>query len=198
MFVTKLKLNCLYPRCARRRRPLRQGGLSLIELLIAMALFSFIAIGIVPMLVSSLASNNRGWEATQAANFAKSYLDPMLQAPYEAPGLTVPSGSTELLATSSYSAGQLAVVGDPDERWHDGAPTDQGQLTWTRNTRVRYLRTDDLPHWPGGTAVQTPLDGAVDVSDVEYKEIQVQLVSVRQAGMLGAGQRVTFQVFKSY
>lgn len=187
-----------HPRRVWRRSPHRQSGFSLVELLIAMGLLSFIAIGIVPMMVSSLASNNRGWEATQAANFAKSYLDPMLQAPYESATLTVPSGSTELLTTESYSAGQLAVVGDADERWHDGAPADQGQLTWTRNTRVRYFRTDDLPNWPGGTANQAPLDGAVEVSDVEYKEIQVQLTTVRTAGVLGGGQRVTFQVFKAY
>jgi len=187
-----------YPRRARRRRPLRQSGLSLVELLIAMGLLSFIAIGIVPMLMSSLASNNRGWESTQAANFAKSYLDPVLQFSYEAGSLKVPTGSTELLDTWSYSAGQLAVMGDADERWHPGTPIDQGQLTWARNTRVRYLQTGDLPNWPGGTASQVPLDGGVDVSDVSYKEIQVQLTTVRQGGMLGAGQRVTFQVFKSF
>jgi len=187
-----------YPRFARRRRPPRQSGLSLVELLIAMGLLSFIAIGIVPMLMSSLASNNRGWESTQAANFAKSYLDPMLQAPYESDVLKVPGTATELTATESFSAGQLAVLGDADERWHAGEPTDQGQLMWKRNTRVRYFRTDDLPNWPGGTANQTPLSGAVDQSEVEYKEIQVQLTTVRTGGALGAGQRVTFQVFKAY
>ncbi len=194
-----MNLNGLHPYRAHRRRPLRQGGLSLVELLIAMGLLSFIAIGIIPMLMSSLASNNRGWESTQAANFGKSFLDPVLQAPYESPFLTVAPGTTTLDATQSYSSGQLLVIGDADEGWHDGAPTDKGQLSWTRVTRVRYLQTDDLPNWPGGTAVQIPLDGGVDLSDVEYKEIQVQLTTIRQGGMLGAGQqRVTFQVFKSF
>jgi len=186
------------PRRVWRRRLHRQSGFSLVELLIAMAILAFIAIGVVPMLMSSLASNNRGWESTQAANFAKSYLDPMLQFDYEADSLVVADGSSELLGTWSYSAGQIAVVGDADERWHEGAPTDQGQLTWTRNTRVRYLTTDDLPAWPGGDAEQTPLDGSVDLSQVKYKEIQVQLTTVRQGGILGGGQRVTFQVFKSF
>jgi len=181
-----------------RRRPLRQSGFSLVELLIAMAILAFIAIGVVPMLMSSLASNNRGWESTQAANFAKSYLDPMLQFAYEADSLKVATGSTELVDTWSYSAGELAVAGDADERWHQGAPTDQGQLTWTRNTRVRYLTTDDLPPWPGGSADQVALDGGVELSEVKYKEVQVQLSTVRQGGMLGGGQRVTFQVFKSF
>lgn len=181
-----------------RRRPLRQSGFSLVELLIAMGILAFIAIGVVPMLMSSLASNNRGWESTQAANFAKSYLDPMLQFDYGADSLIVPAGSTELQDTWSYSAGQLTILGDADERWHQGAPTDQGQLTWTRNTRVRYLTTDDLPPWPGGDAAQTALDGGVDISRVKYKEVQVQLTTVRQGGMLGGGQRVTFQVFKSF
>lgn len=187
-----------YLRRARRRRPSRQSGFSLVELLIAMGLLSAIAIGVVPMLVSSLASNNRGWESTQAANFGKSYLDPMLQFAYDADSLEVPDGATELLDTWSYSAGQVAVLGDADERWHSGAPTDQGQLTWTRNTRVRYLTTDDLPHWPGGTADQTPLVGGVDISQVKYKEVQVRLTTIRGGGMLGGGQRVTFQVFKSF
>lgn len=187
-----------YPRRSRRRRPRPESGLSLVELLIAMGILSFIAIGIVPMLMSSLASNNRGWEATEAANFGKSFLDPLLQAPYEVPALTVNVGATELTDTMSYSAGQLAVLGDADEGWHDGAPVDKGQLSWTRDTRVRYFQTDSLPPWPGGTANPVPLDGGTDISQVQLKEIQVRLTTVRTGGMLGGGQRVTFQVYKSY
>lgn len=186
----------MFPRRALPRppaglRPLRrrgEAGLSLIELMIAMALLSFVAIGILPMMMRALADNNRGWEATEASNFAQSELEPMLATPYESPALTVVPGTTERVASWSWAEGDSQKVGDDNEGWTLDA-TGKGRVFWTRNTFVRWYDVDDLA---------TPLPGSADPSQVNLKEVQVQLESTRQGGSLGAGQELWIRVLKAF
>lgn len=173
---------------AAPRRPRGQAGLSLIELLIAMAMLAFVAIGILPMMMRALADNNQGWEATEASNFAQSELEPMLATPYERPTLLVNPGNTERLTVLSWAEGDAYKVGDADEGW-TLTPTGKGKVLWSRSTFVRWYDIDDPT---------TPLPGDTDPSQVNLKEIQVQLESSRQGGALGAGQELWIRVLRSF
>lgn len=171
-----------------RRRSRSQAGLSLVELMIAMALLAFVAIGILPMMMRALADNNRGWEATEASNFAQSELEPMLATPYENPVLAVNPGNTERVTGSSWAEGDADLTGDVDEGW-TADPTGKGRVFWTRSTFVRWYDVDDP---------LTPLPGDTDPSEVTLKEVQVQLESAREGGSLGAGQNVWIRVLRSF
>ncbi len=170
------------------RRRSGERGLSLIEVMIAMALLAFIAVGILPMLMRSIADSNRGWEATEVSNYAQSELEPMLAAPYESTALEVGSTLTEKIVTESWVEGDVEKVGDDLEGW-TAAPASTDTVYWNRNTFIRWYGVDDL---------ETPLAGNAEPTDVNLKEIQVQLVSERQGGALGAGQELWIRVLKAY
>lgn len=174
-------------RTFRRRSP-RQAGMSLIELMIAMALLAFVAIGILPMMMRALADNNRAWEATEASNFVQSELEPMLATPYDSPVLTVDPGTDERLSSWSWAEGDAGKVGDDNEGWALD-PTGKGLVFWTRNTYVHWYDVDDL---------KTRLKGDEDPSQVNLKEIQVKVESIRQGGSLGGGQELWIRVLKAF
>lgn len=184
----KVFLRALSRREARRRRPGGQGGFSLIELMIAMAMLAFVAIGILPMMMRALADNNRGWEATEVSNFVQSELEPMLATPFESPVLLVNPGNTERQTASSWAEGDADKMGDDNEGWAFNV-TGKGRVLWNRNTFVRWYGVNDLV---------TPLDGAADPSTVNLKEVQVQIEGIRQGGSLGAGQELWIRVLRSF
>lgn len=166
-----------------------QQGLSLIEVLIAMALLSVIAIGVLPLFMRSIADRNRGWEATEVSHFAQSELESFLATPYEADALVLETGSDEKITRQVWTEGSDTKFGDPLEGWVSSAnATGRGQVRWTRNTYIRWYQLDDLG---------TPLSGSAK-SDVDIKEIQVHITSRRQGGGLGAGQNVWVRVLKAF
>lgn len=170
----------------RRRRGER--GLSLLEVLIAMALLAVIAVGILPMMMRSIADSNRGWEATEVSNFAQSEIEPMLAAPFESSALALAGTLTEKIVPQSWVEGDEDKVNDALEGW-TAAPTSTDRVFWSRNTFIRWYGVDDL---------NTPLPGDTESTEVSLKEIQVQLVGERQGGALGAGQELWVRVLKAY
>lgn len=182
------KKRSVSPPTFRRGRLSGEAGLSLLELLIAMALLAVIAIGILPMMMRSLADSNRGWEATEVSNFALSEIEDQLATPFESPTLEVGSGLTENLSSQAWVEGVLDQVGDAVEGWTDD-PTGKGLMLWRRNTYVRWYNVNDL---------DTPLDGDSDPSLVHLKEVQVQISGERQGGALGGGQELWIRVMKAF
>ena len=172
----------------RRGRRSAEAGLSLLELLIAMALLAVIAVGILPMMMRSLADTHRGWEATEVSNFALSQIEDQLATPFDSPSLDVGSGLTENLSSRTWVEGDPDQVGDALEGWTDD-PTSKGLLLWRRNTYVRWYNKADL---------STPLDGDTEPTEVHLKEIQVQVTGERQGGALGGGQELWIRVFKAF
>lgn len=179
-----------FPAGRRFRRGRRSGetGLSLLELLIAMALLAVIAVGILPMMMRSLADANRGWEATEVSNFALSQIEDQLAAPFDSPSLDVGAGLTENLSSRMWVEGDPDQVGDAVEGWTDD-PTSKGLMLWRRNTYVRWYNYNDL---------STPLDGDTEPTEVHLKEIQVQISGERRGGALGGGQELWIRVLKAF
>ncbi len=173
-----------------------QAGMSLIEVIIAMALILVIALGVLPMFGRALASSNRAWEATEVGNYMKSDLEEAMDIDFNNTAFSLPptAGVTEVTSTESWEIGEPMVVGDANEGWFAGTPGDgtyagAGNVRWTRTQRLRQFSMSDL---------NTPVDGTKASSYVHLKEFQVQIEGVRQAGVLGAGQTLTIRILKAY
>ena len=70
-----------------------QGGFSLIEGLVAMAVLLIVVIGLIPLFTSSMVSNAAGRHLTQASNIASDGFETFLQMPLNNELLTVPAGA---------------------------------------------------------------------------------------------------------
>jgi prepilin-type N-terminal cleavage/methylation domain-containing protein len=171
---------------AMRSKGRRQRGFSLVEVLVAMGLLAFVAIGILPLLMRCVSDNRRGWEATQASHFVQSELEPMLAHPFDNPALALEPGTLERRSAAAWVEGDAGKVGDGREGWTD-RPAGKGRSFWRRATTVRWYDVGDL---------EAPLDG--DAEPVHLKEIRVHLAGVRQGGALGAGQVLHVRVLRAF
>jgi Prokaryotic N-terminal methylation motif len=82
----------LQDRRSTSRAPKGQGGFSLIEGLVAMAVLLIVVIGLIPLFTQSMVSNAAGRHLTQASNMATDGFETFLQMPLNNELLTVPSG----------------------------------------------------------------------------------------------------------
>lgn len=156
-------------------------GFSVVEVLIATLLFLIIAVGILPLFAASARNNLDGREATEVSNFGRSAVEDLLQAPFNAPALTVPGGST-MRSTEQY-------FDDADQVWKD-QPGSGPEDLWRRRIQVRQFSVQNP---------ETPLDGNEDIGQVHFKEIAVQVWHARnsQSVALGAGRRFSVRMLKS-
>src|SRR4051812_50016518 len=68
-------------------------GFSLIEVLIAAAIFLIVALGLVPFFTQAIANNRTGADFTQSTNYAKSELERLYALPLSSPDLQVTAGN---------------------------------------------------------------------------------------------------------
>ena len=114
--------------------PCRGAGFTFIEVLISVALLSFLVIGILPLFVRSMRSNAEGRDLTESTNRARLHAEELFELPFDAEELTLTAG-TELLTEEKYSQAQ--------QRWlpATGFPVGERPL-YHRTTRVRQFGTD--------------------------------------------------------
>ncbi|HVR99963.1 MAG TPA: type II secretion system protein, partial [Thermoanaerobaculia bacterium] len=67
------------------RRP--AAGYSLVELLVASAIFLILMVGILPLFTTSIRTNLAGREATDTANYGRSRLEQLFQLEFSKPEL---------------------------------------------------------------------------------------------------------------
>ena len=86
----------LSPRSGPRRAGVDRGerGLSIIEVLIAAALFLVIALGVAPLFARATMSNQSGADSTAITNLVKTRTEEVFQAIFDSAALTVPAGQT--------------------------------------------------------------------------------------------------------
>ncbi|HXO21702.1 MAG TPA: prepilin-type N-terminal cleavage/methylation domain-containing protein [Thermoanaerobaculia bacterium] len=176
-------------------------GFSLIESIIALAILMIIAIGILPLFSSAILNNTRGSDSTQASNFAKSTAERLIAERLDVPtDLTIPGGSTLVQTDEWYSPGAFTTAGETslgDEVWNPGPPPAASTFAtinyWTRHTRITQYSLKDITN---NNALVTPLDG----SDLNAKlvQIEVEVDSSKQGGILGGGQRFTVRTIRGF
>jgi prepilin-type N-terminal cleavage/methylation domain-containing protein len=159
-----------------------ERGFSVVEVLIAAAIFLIIAVGVLPLFVQSIRNNVSGREATDISHVAKSRVEEMLQVPYNS--LQIPAGSTESVVEDYWSRSTKA--------WQTGTPS-PSDAVWLRTTRVRQFALSDLT--ADGVA-NTPLDGGTPTGQVHFKEIIVEIRSAN-ANILSSGKALTLRMLRA-
>lgn len=166
------------------RRAGSEAGVSMIELVIAILLFFIVIMGIMPLFLRSTIANAMGRDMTLLSNQSKSTAERMYQIPFNSPAMTIPDGSTEVVVTEYWD--------DATDSYTTVAPTTGVTPRFTRTTTLRQYGLSDLAD---GT-LDDPLDGSVDPTTVQLKEIEVSVVS----GDLGPirGRRILFRTLKPF
>jgi len=167
----------------RRRPGSRSAGFSLVEGLIAAGILLVLAIGILPLFIRSMISNEGGSDYTQITNAAKTKAEEFYQLPFDAEPLQVTAG-TERVFEEYFS--------QRDEIWRDGtegdAATDGDLALFLRTTTIRQFNINDL---------LTPLDSSAPPATVQIREVTVNARSTRTGGPFGPGKRNVVRVLKS-
>src|SRR5215218_7412488 len=152
-----------------------ERGFSLIEVLIASAIFLIIALGVLPLLTQSIRSNLSGRDATDVSNFSKARVEELLQVPFET--LEVPDGNPEGVVKEYWSATAKA--------WKPGATATTGDAAlWYRTTTIRQFSLSDLQD--NGVA-DTPLPGGTPAGQIHFKEIVVEVRGNTRNPLSGGG-----------
>lgn len=166
----------------RLQRRAGERGFSVVEVLIAAAIFLIIAVGVLPLFVQSIRNNVAGRDATDISHVAKSRVEEMLQVPYNA--LEIPAGSTESVVQDYWSRST--------KTWQTGTPSGNDAV-WLRTTRVRQFALSDLT--ADGVA-NAPLDGGTPTGQVHFKEIVVEIRNAN-ANILSTGKSLTLRMLRA-
>jgi prepilin-type N-terminal cleavage/methylation domain-containing protein len=159
-----------------------QRGFSVVEVLIAAAIFLIIAVGVLPLFIQSIRNNVAGRDATDISHVSKSRVEELLQVPYNS--LEIPAGSTESVIEDYWSR--------TNKSWLTGTPP-LADAVWLRTTRVRQFALSDLT--ADGVA-DHPLDGGTPTGQVHFKEIVVELRSGNQ-NVLSSGKALTLRMLRA-
>lgn len=169
----------------RRSRHGVPGGFSLIEALVAAAIFLIIALGLVPLFTRSMISNVAGAESNDVSNFGRSRIEQFYQLPFNAADLTIDAG-TEKQFDDYYS---LA-----DHSWKDGAAPVGDPAEFERTTIVRQYHINALTDGELSTDEAEPAGTPADF--IHLKEIEVTIVATRETGALGSGKQIDLRALK--
>lgn len=165
-----------------------ERGFSLIEVLIASAIFLIVALGIVPFFTQAIANNRAGADFTQSTNYAKSELERLYSLPFSSPDLQVTAG-TEAVTVQYYSLASQTWV--PTITSPDAA-------LWTRTVTIRNFGLGGMIDIDHDGKLDGPLSAGTPAGSVHAKQIQVAVQSGRAGGPLGAGKQITLSVFKAF
>ncbi len=163
----------------------RQAGLTLVEMLIAVALLGIVLLGIAPLFIASVKANYSGNELTSIHNLARDRLEQLMNLPVTDPQLAAGTFGNDLPPTLPDPATGIPVSTGPN-------PTPRNTLSRTYTvTNFRFPIVDITV--PGAVA-----SGAAFVSTAvapgnryDFKRIDVTVTSssFATATGLGIGQR---------
>lgn len=174
-------------------------GFSVIEVLIASAIFLIIAIGILPLFVRAMTSNTVGNDYMNAANHGRSGLEALLQTTFDSTNLT-PDAGQALKTTTDYWVQTDNKSGPEkmgDELWvATPVAATNGNTLWTRTTTVRQYSVNSLEDLNLQTTEAQP--GGTDPIFIHLKEVRVRLEGGRSGGGFGGAKTVTLRVLKAF
>ncbi len=184
-------------RIYRRRR---SSGFTLVESLIAAAIFLIVCVGVIPLFIRAMANNSTGGELTQKINQSDSRVEQFYPLNINDSSLNWAGGSTELVTMNYYTRGvdpDAALGLATDRGWvAEGAtaPGTRGPIQWQRTTRIRNYNIQDFSNAALNSFGElpssfppTPLAGGANVDEVSFKEIVVDLRNFESGG---AAQRI--------
>jgi prepilin-type N-terminal cleavage/methylation domain-containing protein len=152
-----------------------ERGFSLVEVLIASAIFLIIALGVLPLFAQAIRSNLSGRDATDVSNLARSHVEELLQVPFET--LAVPTGETEGATEEYWST--------TTQKWVAGSTPATGDAAlWYRTTTIRQFELRDLQD--DGVA-DNPLPGGTPSGEIHFKEIVVEVRGIPRNPLAGGG-----------
>jgi type II secretory pathway pseudopilin PulG len=163
----------------RRRRSER--GLTIVEMLLALALLGFILLGILPLFIGSVQSNFSGNEYTSIHNLCRDRLEQLMNLPFNDPQLSAGIHNTSDLPP---------VLPDPAT----GIPPATGGIKnpFTLTYQVRQYQEPNIDPNVGPVvatnAAFTPTEITAAGNIYHYKRIDVTVVS--SSGAVGLGARV--------
>lgn len=172
-------------RSRARRRGAVPAGLTLVEALIASALFLMIVVGILPLFTRATVNTFAGRESTDVSNQARSRVEELYEMPFNSAPLTIDAGSARVVV-DYLAEGETVWAADPPA---------SGQLLWTRTTTVRQYNVAALTD--GVLDTSEALDNTAGPGQIQLKEIEVLLQAGRAADAFGPQKEVTVRVLKS-
>lgn len=174
------------PAAATRGRRGR-GGFTLIETLIGLAFLLVIALGLLPLFISSTVNNVSGKEATEVTNLGRSVLEEFRQLPFNSPRLTIDDGSEKTIDEYFSFA---------DKKWKPGpAPADGSDPSlWSRTATVRQFSAVAVQDGVLDTAEALP--AGTSESFIHIKEVEIRIDGDRQ-NALGPAKTISLTVLKS-
>lgn len=150
-----------------------QTGLTLVELLIALALLGIVLLGIAPLFISSVRSNYSANEYTSIQNLARDRLEQLMNLPVTSAQLSA--------ATATFPDDQPLTLPDPIT----GVPPSTVINPFTRTYTVNHF-TSTPPAVAGGSYVLNPVAAG---QPYDFKEIVVTVTSRSGGTGLGMGAR---------
>lgn len=162
-------------------------GFSVVEVMIASAIFLLIAIGVLPLFTQSIKNNLSGREATEVSNHGRSKVEELLQMPFASPEMTVPTTGS-VGETKEYWS-------DAEKKWKPGDnPTASEKALWLRTIRIRQYAISDLKD---NNVLDSPLSGTAATGQIHLKEIEVEVESLREDGALGRGKTLKVRMLRA-
>lgn len=144
-----------------------ESGFSLIEVLIASALFLIVLLGIIPLFTRAMMNNVRGRDASTMAGFSRERAEQLLQVPFNNEAVTVPPNGLEDYLETQESWDNAA------NRWTPGVVAG---TPWTRRTRVQDFNYRDLLD---DARLGDPLPPGTNPRSIHLKEIVIDIGSPR-------------------
>jgi hypothetical protein len=156
----------------------REAGLTLVELLIALALLGFVLLGITPLFIASVKSNYAGNEYTSINMLARDRLEQLMNLPFQ----------DEQLNPGKHDNDLPALLPDP----RTGLPPAPGPEAVRNPFRICYqVFQFQIPAGDVGTVAKdapfTPIAVPAGGQVFQYKRIDVTVTS--GSGPLGIGTR---------
>jgi prepilin-type N-terminal cleavage/methylation domain-containing protein len=153
----------------QRRR--REAGVTLVELLIAVALLGIVLLGIAPLFLASVRSNYSAFEYTSIHNLARDRLEQLMNLPFDSPQL----------ASGSFVNDLPTTLPDPVT----GVPPSN-----VRNPLQRTYTVDNFVTTPPlATGDNYVFTGVGAATPCDFKNITVTVTSTSGGTNLGIGAR---------
>jgi prepilin-type N-terminal cleavage/methylation domain-containing protein len=149
----------------------RQAGVTLVELLIAVALLGIVLLGIAPLFLASVRSNYSAFEYTSIHNLARDRLEQLMNLPFD----------NQQLATGAYVNDLPTTLPDPAT----GIPPSN-----VKNTLQRTYTVDNFTSGPpAATGDNYVLTGVGAGTPCDFKHIVVTVSSTSGGTTFGIGAR---------